>query len=796
MSAENDPAPIKAPELDDTRYDHKAGNATISYFVPDSYFSGGQVTGALKWHALLDGEEYSTGDTNAGDVAEVKFEGLERGVHTFEFYVQQDKLKSATHKLSAFVGYDTPEATSEVTLTETAIYWEPVTRTLNKGYLDVENMVYRVYVNDEEVGSTKDTKLEYVLPQDAPYTSYEAKVVVDNGGILSDPKTSESLRVGKPWELDVRIAPTRAQAAVFSAFDVNGDEYVWSFGGVNEQGEGAFYDPTMNYYGDNDWLLTPPLNFDDPTALYEITYDVRTSADDENRLGVYLLDALDPRSQAAVIQETRTMGKGLDFETYSNTVAVSAPGTYYVGLFTDNKQYCRGLRVRNINIKKIVSDVELPAAVTSVSAKGAANGELKAVVEFNLPAKYISGNAIPADVEVTAIVTVGENKGEVTGKPGTHQSIEVPSVQGLNHIHIVTSIDGHNGQNSNLDVFTGVDKPGPVASLDGYVSEDNLSIHCRWTPPTESENGYYLDPADVTYLLMEYSDGGWQVIEDLGKNVFEYTYSVPAGTPLAITRFGIAPATAEGRSSTTMWLSDVLGEPFEIPFTEVFENAEPQYRPTRILRIDETYADSEWGVVNPSYISPTMANESGFALYGRSETPGTNGMIMLPKVNTIGKEDAGITLNFWTGEECADVTIYGESFDTNGLIELGKIPVSGEGWKDLSFKFPESMQNHKWAVVYVGAKFAQPNTYALISNYTMGVGVTGIGTIWDEGVTVTGQNGNIHVSGCEGMAVSVYGMDGTRKAYSAEAAESLDIAVPAGIYVVKAGNASVKILVK
>ncbi len=476
--------------------------------------------------------------------------------------------------------------------------------------------------------------------------------------------------------------------------------------------------------------------------------------------------------------------------------AINKPGTYYISLFTDSPVYQTNLRVRNIRIRKLRTSTDLPVEVSNLKAVGAEKGELKVVADFDMPTKYISGNDIPATTDIDVKATIGENSVTATGHPGEHITLTVPSLQGTNQLSIQTSIDGLNGKETVLDVFTGVDVPGPVGSLTGTVSADNLTIFAKWTPPTEGENGYYIDPDDVVYNLMQYGDEGWQVVEVLGKKVYEYTYSVPEGSPLATARFGIAPSTVEGRSGTILYLSDMLGTPFKLPVHETFEDAEIHYRPFRIIRLNEEYVDSEWGTVNPRLIDPTMECESGVACYGRSEGPSKRGMVMLPKFDLEGVANPGIVFNFWTGESAAEVTILAEKYDSPEFVEIGRIPTYTSGWQQLSFPLPESFFNHKWAAIYIDAYFENAGRYALFTDYEVRGDVTGIGDVNVDNGWIRARRGAIVAEGFDGREISVYSLDG-RVIWSAKATSDT-VVIPAapGTYVVKAGTTTVKIIVR
>ena len=799
IDAASDPNPIKCPEIDEVRFRHGDHSGYISYILPSEYFAGGPVSGDLHWYASIDGMPYSDGTAVAGEIHVVEFTDLSTGNHTFDFYVEKDSQKSSVCTHTAFIGYDVPNPPASVTLTESRIEWTPVTRCVNNGYLDPAALKYHVYVNDEEVGVTSDTYLDYSRSADTPYASYIAKVVADNQGMLSKATQSNDIRCGAPWNPDFLVVPTPEQAKVFSAFDLNQDKSSWSFIEDSEDPTvGCFYGPYSNVSTSRDWLFTPPILLDDTAQAYEISYDLGNFSQwyPNIEVGVYLTDDLNPQKVVAVLQDKGKIDNTLEFVNYAQRFTVDKPGVYYVGFYCEAEVYQRGIRLQNIGVKKLSSSAELPSGVSDLKVEAAPLGELKALVSFAMPDKYISGVSIPESVEISAEVSLGEDVVVKTGAPGERISLELPTKQGLNQISVKTYIGTEIGNALLASVFTGVDVPGPVSTITGYVTEDNLSLVAQWTAPTEGENGHYIDPDDVVYNFMVYGDEGWEIAEVLGKNVYEYTYTVPEGSSLATAFIGIAASTVEGVSSTVGWLSDVLGTPYEIPLKETFDNASFKYGPIRVINLDESYNSAEWGVVNPRLIDASMEVESGIACYGRSEEPDSKGMLMLPKFNLENVTDPGIVFECWTGNEAAEVTIYGETFDSDGFVTLGKFPVDGNGWQTVEFPFPSEFANHKWVTVYIDAYFKYSSQYALFSNYEVRGGVSGVKDIYVEDGCLRPAQGSILAEGLNGKTIGVYSLDGRNVWIGKCNSDRFEIPVASGIYIVGVGDKTVKIAVR
>ncbi|MDE6804881.1 MAG: T9SS type A sorting domain-containing protein, partial [Muribaculaceae bacterium] len=278
---------------------------------------------------------------------------------------------------------------------------------------------------------------------------------------------------------------------------------------------------------------------------------------------------------------------------------------------------------------------------------------------------------------------------------------------------------------------------------------------------------------------------------------FEYTYTVPEGSTLATTRIGIAASTVAGCCSTVGWLTDALGKPYDLPVLEDFKDASFQYGPIRIIRLDDNYVDAEWGVVNPRLIDPTMEVPSEVSCYGRSEGPTQYGMLMLPKFNLEGVTNPGIVFNCWTGSRAADVTVYGMTFESNDFIEIGKFPLNGSGWESVELPFPAEMVGKKWVAIYIDAYFPTENHYALFSSYEVRGNVSGVQDVKAEGGRVLPAYGEIIVEGLAGKTAAVYTLDG-RTVWLTDAIESdrLSIPVASGMYIVRVGETSLKVIVK
>lgn len=802
--ADKDPQSISSPIIDEADFGLGQCSGTIAFFVPSTYFTGGSFAGEVTWTAYLDGEQYTTGSSEAGSKVIVPFKDLSNGLHTFSFDVTLGSQKSTVSKTKLFIGYDQPTKPQNVVLTEDKITWEKVFRGVNGGYLDIDNLTYHIYLNGEEIGTTKN--LEYpidILSGSMPFTGYVATVAADNRNVISElSEESEMLQTGSPWALNVHIAPTRTESQAFTPIDINGDQSYWKYVNKNfDNGDvvPCLRDPMGGSTGNDDWIFTPPMNFDDHAADYELSFDVAMYHEDfrSSDISAYLCDKLNPDNIVEQLIEYKPKVDDTSFNRLSQVFTVPKAGVYYIAFHTTSKPYQYGVLVKEIDIKKIGEGKPRPTTVTGISAKGAALGKLSATVDLTMPTSFINGDVIPADTEIEVQVSA-KNTVTKKGKPGSKISVEIETVQGHNEVTIIPSYNGAEGKKSTVIVFCGQDVPGPVQNMAGSVSEDNLSMHVTWDKPTDvGANGYYVNPDEVSYNVMSYNNGEWTVIATLENDVQEYTFSVNANIGLKSEWIGVVPVSIAGASESMPWMSDMLGTPYRLPAYEDLENAQLKYSPLRVLRLTDTSTFSDWGINNPKLIHEMFQNESGVCIVGTAEIDEIDGRLMLPKFSTEGLSSVGMTIDVWTGANMADIKILGEVYNSDKLIEIGKIP-SGTGWTTHTFAFPPAMQNQKWIALYIDAYYPKLSSLALVSGYSIYDGVSGIGNVTGDNATgrIHAINNRLMIEGYEGEQIRIYTSQGALLKSIDNASANMSVEMAQGIYIVTAGNASSKVIIK
>lgn len=119
-------------------------------------------------------------------------------------------------------------------------------------------------------------------------------------------------------------------------------------------------------------------------------------------------------------------------------------------------------------------------------------------------------------------------------------------------------------------------------------------------------------------------------------------------------------------------------------------------------------------------------------------------------------------------------------------MKLNSEPVTATSYTD-SGTSPDAPYRYNAVAIY-------DKGFSRLSNAASLTG-SGISEANASGITVTGGTGMVTVRGADTLAVSICAADG-RTFFHGEAPHTLTVAVPRGIYIVKAGNLTAKVAVR
>lgn len=788
------------PTVESVDFASGATTGTVTFKMPTNLTGGDAIVDPIEWSATLDGSVYTTGTSTAGAEVIVEYKNLATKEHTFGMYVEVNGERSAEISTSTYVGFDVPSAPKNVILEKDNIHWSAVRTGVHGGVIDTDNIEYEVFLNGESVGTTTRTVLRMDVGKGKPLQQYQASVVAKSGVLTSTAGVSNKLVAGDPWELPVDIVASQQTFEVMTVINVDGEaENTWEVD-PNRDAE-AFYSGQADEVRGDDWLILPAINFPDADKYYSFYITCMRVARiyDDAHLEVCYGEFPDPSSMEGNVIIPDFVPQSRDYATFSNPLfKVPEAGTYYIGLHATTGLNMCGVMVHEIRVEDNNVSPESPAAVSGLTATAGANGALEATVTFNMPEKTIGGDPLPDGAQLTAKI-IGNTTTEVTGTPGQSVSGKVTTVQGDNTIAVVVSYDGKSGDRATTEVFTGVTIPGTVKNMTATVDPDMMGMKLTWETPDPEKTGGYVDPATVDYYLITFTPAGDLMAQLIGTGIGEYTYKLPAGAAQDFYKVGIEARNVAGSSGRYMAVESVMGTPYGLPMADDFEGEGLRQQPYVIY--GETSSNIDWFLYPISEIATEWNDMPGQALCGVGNQDAVDQSTLgLPRFSTKEQKEVKFTVKAWTGEQSSQTSILVSDYGMEQPEVIGSLPYTNSDsldmWKTVEFNLPASYVGKDWVQLFIQSDFGPDHNYTIIDEIKVEGDVVGvIGVINPEGSVFAG-NGCITIRGYEGSDAAIYGIDGRTVAnFRVSGAEST-IALEQGIYVVKVGKRTVKLVVK
>lgn len=783
------------PEMVKFSFAGGANDGSITYKMPSTLHGGGALTGSLTYRLLVDGEVTVTGSAQAGAQFDVPLSGVSTGMHVFTLDVAKDGARSVPVSYRTWVGHDNPAEPADVVLTETSVSWKAVTESVHGGYIDYASLKYTVKLNGEKVGETSGTSLAISAPSGLPWAAYRAEVVASANGMDSEPGVSNSIACGEPLEIGsggIHYKPLESDLDLMTLInvdgrvsDVTGKDLTWFY--TEEMAFPAF----GSGYNGEDWLILPPMKFDDVDHAYQFTMDAGLGHDMDSSGTIEVRYGTAPTAEAMTGVIIPAMHlyymRPLTFTDY---FGVQEAGVYYIGIHVKTGKVA--FHVSDMDVSKTDKSSAMPRGVSDLAAEAAAGGELSAKVTFKMPETTVAGRALDASAEITAEV-VGAETRTVKGAPGSEQSVDVPVEQGWNEVSVTCTVGELVSKTEIVEVSAGLDIPYIVQDLKSEVSDDNMSMKLTWTPPVEGEEDGEIGENFMYYAY--FYDSGWDFIEQVGENVLEYTYSLPEGAEQQWVRIGIMAANYAGLSYHIVSAMEVLGTPYTLPMEETFPDYEETYSP---IMSDGTgdCQGSLWLFDDPTTISPSFRNDLGAAMIGyTADASNIKCRVSLPKFSTKGEDGVTFTISYWAGSYAAPMRVLALTNGVDGMQLVGELP-EGSGWSKHSMELPEAFLDKSCVTLYIEGDLADNQTFAMFDGYSIKT-TGGVAAVeGDAAGRIEGGKGCLRVSGFGGQALVVSDLSG-RCVVSCESLDDVNCYyLSSGVYIVKAGAVSRKVVVR
>ena len=268
----------------------------------------------------------------------------------------------------------------------------------------------------------------------------------------------------------------------------------------------ALYPQDMGNAAD-DWIISPAVSLEAGKA-YEVSAYVKHDGYilDEQRIELKVGNAPTVEAMTAEIFHNESFSSFL-YSEESGTFSPIESGVYYIGLHCYSASYMGDLYFQKIVIEEAAV---YPAQVSDLSASVGEKGELAATLSWTWPStdhlggslSNLSGAKIYRESDLIATLDTATVGGKAVW---TDSGIEEAGKYTYEVVAYNTFGDAQGSAASVTSSWVGNDTPAAVTEL--TATADGETVQLTFTPPTEGENGGYIDVDALTYEI-ERTPGG------------------------------------------------------------------------------------------------------------------------------------------------------------------------------------------------------------------------------------------------------------------------------------------------
>lgn len=355
----NEEAPL-SPTIDSVVFEGASLEGVMTVTMPETYGDGSALPENITYTALLNDDIYKTAYAAPGEQIMINYVVAQSGNQTFQIYVTSNGMDSKTASLVKYVGYDVPEAPAEVLLSPEEISWSPVVGGVHNGYVDVDNVSYIVYLNDEVLDIVKTTSYNINLLGNAGLQRYTAGVIAVAEGLNSELTESNTIIAGQPLNLPLSYIPTEEEFENMTIVNANGDSFLYGEGEITwTLTQHGLWSNGTEFSGSymDDYIFLPPVELK-AGDIYSIAFETGRYSDwfpDEYLNVVYGFSPA-PYGVVGTILQDFTPSAFLSPSNFENwdrveeLFTVEEDGTYYIGFQCVSAPQQYGIYIRNIDL--------------------------------------------------------------------------------------------------------------------------------------------------------------------------------------------------------------------------------------------------------------------------------------------------------------------------------------------------------------------------------------------------------------------------------------------------------------
>lgn len=584
---------------------------------------------------------------------------------------------------------------------------------------------------------------------------------------------------------------------------------IWKFSSYSKDLQASFYPSSSDTLPASLDLMFPAIKLGSD-SVYEVSftwdnsyYAYSSTAEVTGEFGY---------TRSATPTDLHTVGSLPKTEYGANqlmsfNIVTTDAGKYYPYVrITENEATYASASIDSIVIKAVGSAFA-PDSVTALKATNDKTGALVSTVTFNAPATDYAGNALTGNVDVSiyrgtsSAIPVKTFSGLTPGEAVSWA--DSSALQGYD-IYMVVPQNSYGRGRAAIDTcYVGVDQPLGVANYLVKGDANNTGAVLTWDAPEGGVHGGVIDNS-LKYIVAEYfpdETDASKILKTLGTTSLTYynVKNVETADSQAVHYYTVIPYTSSGYDLHYANITYVvLGKPYSLPYKESFPNGADA---TSVWLAGSSYTYATWSEPQDGDTYKSQDGDNGMALYyfGSYYEQNAVGTLVSPKFEC---KDTTAYVEFWVYQGIANnytipaslvVSQNADDGEYTALTDTIFIKDGTAGWN----KYHLPLKNFgNFGTLLFRASVSGMSDYVFFDNITVSSQtVDGIKSIVRGEGGVRGVKNGISFIGAAGQDYRIYTVDGRLADRFTTTGNDIRTLSP-GVYIVRSGNQSSKIVVK
>lgn len=794
-----------------------AGALSLSANFPDGGLTGAlgfscpsvtadsvAATGPLDYSVYIDSEKTASGKSEFGASVRVPVSVEKAGMYEFSVILSNAEGEGPKTTLGPiFIGPDVPEA-PEVSCAHADgsfnVSWKAVTQGVNGGYIDQTTLVYDVMRLPDSVNvaqGVKGTQIadKMVMPEKMTVYRYAVQARWNN--------------LSSEWGISEPVVLGAIQPPYSNGFDKEGD--LDGFTIIDANGDGTRFfmnngEVRINSMGGkapmDDWLITPPVALS-AGKLYRFAIDAHNgSSSSKEQLEIKMGTAPTAAAMTTSVCDTVLLDGNKTVKTAEAYVSVPETGKYYFGIHGVSQKNGFFLYVDNLTIGA-PKDMSVARPVENLAIQVNMDCKLEATISGKAPAKDMEDGEI-RDFSGIEIKRGAERIAMLTDvAPGGSFSFTDTTMPAAGeYIYTVFAVNAAGtSTGETISAYVGLNKPERVEDPECVLTSAG-GLQMEWKAPVYDIDGKKMPEGSWTYFILDASDPQNSPVIAKDLKTPEYTYNYSGTQKFFIP--GIFATNEAGNSLGVKGSVNAIGKAYGLPYEESFADGKASSIFAN-MALDGSDA-ATWSVMKESSTDVKAADGDGGFLVCRMQKVNQTSLLFTGRISLKGAEKPAFSFMTYNLFAIADGVAKRDINEINVMVrEMG-----ADSWTSLLHgtvdelckgdtavwgKVSVDLSPYKGKEVQMGLKvkckyFANTLFDAFSLKDTLSQGLS---HITDDGWQLVTGPGFLMVTGAGDSPVMISDMSG-RVLCNVNGDIRLDL-LP-GVYLVKIGNESQKIMIK